>query len=1279
MRLGCYKYKRKRVNAIFVYTYCVCFLSLSFCSYAWPWERPKYTNIHAHLRDNALFLRAGSSDKATGIHTVLAESESETFPQSLSQSPQPQPFQFSFTTRKVKQREASDFIQDLISRSGIDGNDESQDLRNLITSRTEEYLRDLYDESIDKLPDPRKLLHFLAPKIPAIRHSPDVALRIQSARSDMDCGVAASLIGILAHVCEVYDSVAAARASWDDDNNNKKSQRHGSSVSSAVEMIKDRRFEQLVECVLCGVDVKKRRKEHLQHQLDGDATLEDIEEVLDEEHAKIDEGLCIRDACRAAWGFAVLGVNPQGSIGGEDVMDILVALSLRSRELLLARLQLLRQDDLFAESDGGELAMLTVDERLEELSEEVAEDAASAMWAFACVRACTGLTIVPLLEVCSSILCQDPLALRRRAQDAETTLEATTLGSNDAVDRLAKSEADMSSELEADRIVESSANITATKEHDSHSSNIESQSSLVEKDALIDWLSPIEVTDVLWAVALHGGRSKVDAASREEVALSETVSVLREIAFDRLREWLKDELNALEFRETEEVIPPDQFEEDTLAVDVVDAADLLASENAASAQFEDTLTVGVVDAAALLASENAASAQFKEETLAVEIVDAAALLASKNVDVVDAAVLLASENAASAQFEEDTLAVEMVNAAALLASEKAASAQFEEDTLAVEMVNAAALLASEKAASAQFEEDTLTVEVVDAAALLASEKAANAQFEEDTLTVEVVDAAALLASENVDVVDAAALLASENAASAHGFPPVVTNINVENVAEVGGVQQIPVVSADSLLSAERDVGHGDPDALASSPIAVTDEIKCSGDGQFSELASSSTLEVAFEGVPTPSSFPASGLRLFSPHDLCSLAWVVTELQDALRHSVVDLISKIFLRLGMSGLDNLNGSDLSNLAWAMSRHVREDVISASVGPDHPAVIVMEWVSQKSLMGVSDRFNNLSSAADHILQRFQPPELSRLLWAVGSTHSSAGENNSTDVAGKLAVVGLLAAASDMAVFGTEDLARIMWAFLEVSDLEQVLSQPLVANALGRVLSTVETSLLQWEHGSGCHAESTDSVVKESTRFPSFFGLSLLQLPFLDHKDDERVDVEEFQNHSLVEKKRLPLLRDLPIDPSTLCKAACSLSRLATSYATIEGSEPLLRIAVRLLTSRNGRLLQVCPRQDVIRLCEAVATNESAYGREQIVRQVVRLLNDSDEGSASGLSSYPPKDIATLLWSLGKLGVKHQPGGNDVASAHRRLHFVQELPFLSEEQVRSLSSVCVTRLVR
>jgi len=1066
MKVGCFHRKR--------WLFSVCFLSLAVCSYAWPWRK-------THARKKALLVRGGSSDEATVLVDDIIDRSDEAeadFDSSLasaeasSQSPE-----LSLSTREIKRRQSSDIIQDLITRSSLDGNLESQDLRNLITSRMEEYLKDVQDDSNEKLPHPKKLLHYLAPKIPAIRHSPDMALRIRSARSDMDCGVAAALIGILAHACEVYDGRIAARSKPDEKGHRR------SSVSAAVDLVKDRRFEQLVECVLCGVDVKKRKKEYLQQQIDREANIEDIEVTLDEEDVEYGEGLSVRDACRVAWGFSVLGVsNRLESIGGEKVTDILVALSLQNRELLLARLQLLRRDDLYAEWENGQLAMSSIEERLEELSEEVAEDAASAMWTFACVRACTGVTSIPLLEVCCSILCQDPHELRRRAQDVEATLEATNVGSNDVVDRLAESEAGMS--------VEATSNITETKEDEPPSSLSDANLS----HALIDWLSPKEATDVLWALAIHGSKSKENAVSKEEVALSNVALILREIAFDRVQGWLREELFVLDHH---------------------------PQTTKAAAQG---LTTG------------------------------------------------------------------------------------------------------------------------------------------DKMTVEAVGETV------VEVVDAAALLASENAAKADDFPHIDRYANIDSSKRVDNEQEVSFVDAESLLSAERDLKNVASNDLIPSSIILTEsaEYSLSSDDPAPPLLSIADLH-RFDH--------------FDQHDVCSLAWAVTELGDPLRHSIVDLISTLFYRIGMNGMSDLNGADLSNLAWAIAKHATEDDMLIASASKFPPMLLMEWISQKSMVGMSNQFDSGESDVNDILHRFEPSELSRLMWAIASIQSCRNEvNDSTvqmDIPSNLALVGLLAAASNMEIFGTEDLARIVWAFLEVSDLKQVLNLPFVADALGKVLSTVEISLLKWENESGSSADSADGhSAKESTRIPSFFGRSRFHASFLDHKNDESEEVDEFHLRS-----RLPLLRNLPIDPSTMCKAASSFARLTSNYAGIGGSETLLRIALRLLTSRSGRLLRGCPRQDIIRLCEAVAVNESVLGRELIgsfVRRVVHLLNESDEESAQALSSLPPQDFATLVWSLGELCVKHHPKQDDISSAHRRLQLVQELPVLSEDQIGTLSSVSVSRLV-
>jgi hypothetical protein len=110
---------------------------------------------------------------------------------------------------RKENRHTSDIILELDRRSSVSSNDESLTLRQLITSRTQDYIYELQetaaqlqadDETINnnaniKLPHPRSLLHYLAKNVPAIKQSPDVNLRIHSSRSDIDPGVAACIIG----------------------------------------------------------------------------------------------------------------------------------------------------------------------------------------------------------------------------------------------------------------------------------------------------------------------------------------------------------------------------------------------------------------------------------------------------------------------------------------------------------------------------------------------------------------------------------------------------------------------------------------------------------------------------------------------------------------------------------------------------------------------------------------------------------------------------------------------------------------------------------------------------------------------------------------------------------------------------------------------------------------------------------------------------------------------------------------------------------------------------
>ena len=367
----------------------------------------------------------------------------------------------------------------------------------------------------------------------------------------------------------------------------------------------DRRFEQLVECLVCGVDVKKRKREYLSMSIDSRrvddgpdslADNDDIEELMEGDEVKVREGLNIRDACRAAWGIAILGAHHCGTLGGTRVMDLLVALSLRVRELLLSRLQMLFQGDLMGDiSDTPNRDILsqrrkqTPEERLEELAEELAEDAAAAMWVFACVRACTGLRSDPLFETGCSILCRNPVELRKQALQKD---EGATMELNDVVDRLAFSESEIRAVDDSEKTVNTTSQGSTFSESSADAALAKMTTGLEEKEALVDWLSPNELTDVLWALALHG---HTDTSTRGETVLTENGSALKEIAFDRLMELLREDFQMLE-----------SLQQQAMMVDVENEDGLVHSTEEYTTKEGETMTVEVVDAAALLASENAA-------------------------------------------------------------------------------------------------------------------------------------------------------------------------------------------------------------------------------------------------------------------------------------------------------------------------------------------------------------------------------------------------------------------------------------------------------------------------------------------------------------------------------------------------------------------------------------------------------------------------------------------------------------------------------------------------
>lgn len=394
-----------------------------------------------------------------------------------------------FSSVPVKTRHTSDFLVDLLTRSRLETTKQ-------VHEATE--LRSLLMESVIVYDDPQQLLHFFSPKLPAIKHSPEISIRIRCSKADMDPGIAACLMGALGCMSE------------------------SSSNEATCAILDDRRLEQVFETMVSGINVKKQlsRFEKLQQN-----------ETVDDDTPAYKKGLSIRDCCRAAWGAAILGLHEKEKFGGENVAEVLIALGMRCRELLLFQYHELQTSDLVEGTRDS------IDLRLEEVSEELAEDAATVMWTFACVRACSGTPSSHVMNACEEILCADPIDVRRAVQESETDVAATLIGSNDIVDRLAEVSEVNSDEDEDIQSLNSPA-----------SSALDPVTSLGDrKEVLLDWLSPKELTDCIWALAVHGRTN--------ETGCIDTEGTFCEIVFDRLLDWLR-----LERRPNMEIYENAKFE-----------------------------------------------------------------------------------------------------------------------------------------------------------------------------------------------------------------------------------------------------------------------------------------------------------------------------------------------------------------------------------------------------------------------------------------------------------------------------------------------------------------------------------------------------------------------------------------------------------------------------------------------------------------------------------------------------------------------------------------------
>lgn len=404
------------------------------------------------------------------------------------------------------------FLESFLDEHAHDSFAGSAELREKIAEKLFEYREDASERNAIKL------IHSIAPKIPAIRHSPDPRLRIRATTLDPDPGIAACLIaaaGTLVESLSPQDRESARKL-----------------------VSKDRRFEQVCECILCGVNEEYEKGVFEAESWGDDISFENVDESMAE---TLEQGLTLRDCCRAAYGLSSL-CKKESLIGQEQVSSLILVLMRRVCCLLRLEFRRLVTCDV---EDHGEMS---IDARLSRSCGRLAENTLLSLWSF-CKPQFMNTSLTPLVDFGSSILCLDPLDLRKRYQE-----NSESLGANDVVDRL------------------------------SDESNEGQELDKGQRDVLVDWLSSEAIVDTVHALAFDGSQN----SSEDED------NILREICFDRLLHVLLEESTKAKDSEVEQTC---------VVRETISLGDLKHEEQSALEEENADSAFEVVDATSLLAKE----------------------------------------------------------------------------------------------------------------------------------------------------------------------------------------------------------------------------------------------------------------------------------------------------------------------------------------------------------------------------------------------------------------------------------------------------------------------------------------------------------------------------------------------------------------------------------------------------------------------------------------------------------------------------------------------------
>jgi len=846
-----------------------------------------------------------------------------------------------------------------------------------------------FDEIVEsKIPiSPQKLLHKVAKKIQPIQRSPDILLKIRSA-SSQDAGTAAYTIGLLAGATDMYEK-------------HQRNDKEGSPSSDLVEdVVKDRRWEQIVECVLCGVDVRKRMKElqALHHDANENSEKGNINEP-DREENHVIEGLDVPDASRAAWGLSTLGVdNYVDKLGGETLHDILTALSLRCQDILNNQWNELNE---FALSSSNIIVDSPKLERWDDSKENLARDAARSMWAFACVKACTNVRSDYLLATCCNILTASFISqdnLRKKTLEAEAVLDRLAdIAKNDGEENDVLVEVTKEgNENNVDSLVETKLkNETGT---DTVTESVQSNPMLSQH------LSPLELANVIWALAVHNndihatdktkqieivnskiGNKKIESSSDEK----EYDSTLVQHISRQILKILEDDLKQIETQES--TYPSNNIEEinkqQILSQNKNDEKEISFSES----EIKDSNHANNTDSV----NNNEQSERDEPEGLEdLEVIDAAALLTD-------------AQSPAKEILRNSTIINDEIVGETELIEDRPEPGLFTDTNTpnTVEVVDAAALLRGEE------DQDPEIIHLDED-----SEQYSDTQYDTERDTnLEVLDSASLLMGDDQGKCE----LQSEGAENSENSED--EEIIINNTAKGKQIDSEPTENGENILGSTNDENKGD--------ISV-----------FEEYDNNDPVLPIFE-------------QSFASKDLCSIAWAVTQLQwrpysqingrdsaneyGKIIHLIVSILTKVgnlnsrtsgedpFTMLKESGF-----TDLSNLAWAIAKYVKGMRSSRSLTVEEEANIsyvtceIAHWSLLRLSQSVSTFDNNFKNSND---DQFIPPTLSRLIWSLTTIsqefkNGKGAKSNSEKLhhlLGKLTIAIIHEAKENLSSYRAEDL--------------------------------------------------------------------------------------------------------------------------------------------------------------------------------------------------------------------------------------------------------------------